>query len=725
MVGAFRRNDDGGRTRRGSARCDGLLLIAVGLTLVAAGASAETSATPSTPAQSHPAGAVVAADPMFAEPYIDIDEWRDTPVRHHYIHGGFKGVGARFSFYFPPKEQFKGRFFQHITPVPDSENLAQHATGADDKIGFSIASGGYFVETNGGGADATGGPGFVADPTIAAWRANAAAARFSRVVAARLYGPGRIYGYAYGGSGGGFRTIGSIENTTGVWDGVVPYVIGSPLAIPNTFTVRMHAMRILQDKFPQIVDALEPGGGGDMYVGLDDEERDALREVTRMGFPPGAWFGYKTMGVHGFNAIYPGMVAADPTYFTDFWTKPGYLGANPPASLVSARIQHKTTVKRIITVADTARLGLNTGSVSGFNSDAAWRRLHADPAKLPVGFELTDAPPNKQFLGGDLIILSGAAAGGHLQLHEIVNDVVLILPSDPTAVAALRPGDEVQVDNSNFLAAQTYHRHQVPGPEYQAWDQFRGPDGKPIYPQRPVLLGPIFTKGAVGALPTGKFQGKMIVVDSLWDREAFPWQADWYRTQVQKSLGNRFNDNFRIWYTEHALHNDLEIQEDPTHTVQYLGLLNQALRDLSVWVERDIPPPASTNYKVVDGQVIVPPTAAERGGIQPVVKVKANGGMRADVAVGQPVTFTARVVDPPKTGRIVSAEWDFEGAGDFPVKAQIAKPYSPGIALRATYTFTKPGTYFPTLRATSQRGGDAKTPFARIQNLDRVRVVVK
>jgi hypothetical protein len=45
-----------------------------------------------------------------------------------------------------------------------------------------------------------------------------------------------------------------IENTVDVWDGVVPYVAGSPMAIPNVFTVRMHAMRILKDKFPVIDD---------------------------------------------------------------------------------------------------------------------------------------------------------------------------------------------------------------------------------------------------------------------------------------------------------------------------------------------------------------------------------------------------------------------------------------------------------------------------------------
>ncbi|HEX8675658.1 MAG TPA: hypothetical protein VF700_00470 [Segetibacter sp.] len=45
--------------------------------------------------------------------------------------------------------------------------------------------------------------------------------------------------------------------------------------------------------------------------------------------------------------------------------------------------------------------------------------------------------------------------------------------------------------------------------------------------------------------------------------------------------------------------------------------------------------------------------------------------------------------------------------------------------LKTTYTFTKPGTYFPILRVTSQREGDTKTPYTCIQNLDRVRVVVQ
>src|SRR5580765_4027192 len=105
-------------------------------------------------------------DTMFKAPYINIDEWRDKPVRHHYIHGGFKGTDTCFSFYFPPKEKYEGHFFQYITPFPDNENLSQGATGEGDKIGFSITSGAYFIESNGGGRYGAGMPGSGIDPTI-------------------------------------------------------------------------------------------------------------------------------------------------------------------------------------------------------------------------------------------------------------------------------------------------------------------------------------------------------------------------------------------------------------------------------------------------------------------------------------------------------------------------------------------------------------------------------
>lgn len=693
------------------------------------GASALAVASPSL-AAAQAAGRAASgalADAMFSEPYIDVDEWRDAPVRHRYVHGGFKGTETRFSFYFPPKARYRGRFFQYITPVPDSETLSQGASGEEDKIGFAISSGAYFVETNGGGTAGVGMPGSGRDPTIGAYRANAAAAQYSREVAQQFYGGARPYGYAFGGSGGAFRTIGGMENTTGVWDGAVPFVVGSPMAIPNMFTVRMHAMRILEDRFPQIVDAVDVGGSGDMYAGLNEEERGALLEVTRMGFQPQSWYAFKTMGVHAFGALYPGIVMADPSYFTDFWTLPGYLGFNPPASLVKARLQHRTTVKLVLNQAAAEGRGLPVQRMPGQahgTADKAWQALQEEAARLPVAFQLSDTPRDVDFLGGDLLILSGAAAGKRLQVRQLVGDTVVLYGADPKIAPLIQAGDEVQVDNSNFLAAQTYHRHQVPGRDYYVWDQFRRPDGTPIYPQRKMLLGPLFAAAASGTVQDGKFAGKMILLESLWDREALPWQADWYRTKVKAHLGERLDDNFCVWFTDRALHGDMSRQDDPTRVVSYLGVLQQALRDLAAWVEQGKAPPRSTDYKVVDGLVTVPPTAAERRGIQPVVTARADGRERVEVRAGQPVTLTAQVEVPPGTGKVVSAAWDFAGEGTFPHVLQLPHGPAERASLTTTHAFAKPGTYFPTVRVAAQRDGDVKTPFARIQNLGRVRVVV-
>ena len=185
-------------------------------------------------------------DSAFTEPYVDVDEWRDQPVRHHYIHGGFKSNGTRFSFYYPAKEDYEGRFFQYITPMPDNEYIVQNLPMNEyNSIAFSIENGAYFIETNEGGAIDFSNP-MAGDPTIGAYRANAASAMFSRLVAKELYACDRPYGYCFGGSGGAYRTAGSIESTQGVWDGAVPYVMGSPYAIPNVFAVRMHAMRVLE-----------------------------------------------------------------------------------------------------------------------------------------------------------------------------------------------------------------------------------------------------------------------------------------------------------------------------------------------------------------------------------------------------------------------------------------------------------------------------------------------
>jgi hypothetical protein len=684
------------------------------------------AATAISPALAEAPTPVPAEDALFKQPYVDIDEWRDGPVRHRYVHGGFTGTDMRFSFYMPEKAQYQGRFFQYVTPVPDNENLAQ--TPGDDKIGFSISSGGYFIETNGGGVTAVAGPAFGADPKIGAFRANAAAAMYSRKLAAEMYGPHRTYGYLYGGSGGGYRTLGSMENTTGIWDGAVPFVLGSPMAAPNVFAVRMHAMRILKDKFPQIVDAMDAGGTQNPYAGLNEDETAALREVTRMGFPINSWFGHKTMGVHAFTALYQGMVMADPGYFEDFWTKAGYMGFDQPGAFKDVRLQYLTKVKLALSEDQAVERGLPDVRIPGTSrgtAELAWKAAVGGDSARPVALLLEGTPPDVGFMGGDLFILSGEAKGKRLALRAVKNDLVTLGVVDNATLAKLKPGDDVRVDNSNFLAAQTYHRHQVPDASYKVWDQFRATDGKPLYPQRKINLGPMFAMGAAGTVPTGKFNGKVIVIGSMLDREAFAWQSDWYRQRFEENYGKDAGNRYRLWFTENALHGASEFATAPTRVVNYTPMLQQALRDLAAWVEKGTPPPANSGYRFDDGQIILADTAADRKSIQPVVTISASGRARAVTKVGKPVRVSATITVPPGTGKIISAAWDFDGSGNFAEKAKLPTTATAKAKLSTTHSFDAPGTYFVTIKVESERNGDVDSPYARIPNLARVRVVVR
>jgi hypothetical protein len=239
-----------------------------------------------------------------------------------------------------------------------------------------------------------------------------------------------------------------------------------------------------------------------------------------------------------------------------------------------------------------------------------------------------------------------------------------------------------------------------------------------------VDIGEAGTLGATGQIPTGHFNGKMIVVECLHDGDALPWQADWYRKKVESVEGSETDQKYRLWYVDNANHTDPTTETQETHAVAYSGTVQYALREVSAWVEQGTTPPPTSDYSVRDGQVLVPASAGERKGVQPVVHLTVNGGDRAEVAVGESVAFTAQLEVPPAPGNVVSAKWDFEGLGTYPDVAELGIPTSDAVHITASHVFTKPGTYFPALRVASQRECDSSTPFARSLNLDRVRVVV-
>jgi hypothetical protein len=108
-------------------------------------------------------------------------------------------------------------------------------------------------------------------------------------------------------------------------------------------------------------------------------------------------------------------------------------------------------------------------------------------------------------------------------------------------------GDPVSLDNSWYLALQTFHRHNVPTPDMYGWNQFReGGDGDPIYPQRETLVGPIGAVNASGALNTGNFKGKMIVLESMVDIEG-SMAGGLVRHEGGAALGKQgIEDNYRL-----------------------------------------------------------------------------------------------------------------------------------------------------------------------------------
>ena len=118
--------------------------------------------------------------------------------------------------------------------------------------------------------------------------------------------------------------------------------------------------------------------------------------------------------------------------------------------------------------------------------------------------------------------------------------------------------------------------------------------------------------------------------------------------------------------------------------------------------------------------------------MQPVVTLTVTAGrtcnqkskaVRADVRVGQPVSFLADAAVPTGTGALMRTEWDFQGTGSF-VTLTNATDAQRSHRECMTHSYVKPGTYFAVVRVTSQRAGDRTMKFGQIQNLARVRIVV-
>jgi len=597
---------------------------------------------------------------------------------------------------FPDKGHWRNRFFQQSYPLP-----IESLNTVDSR--FAFLSGGYTVGITPGA------------PNVG-YRVSAAAAKLSKAYANKLYGnTARIYGYIYGQSGGSVQMMGANEATTGVWDGIVPVVIATDGLNTHSFMWdALYALVIPEAKREAISEAAAPGSGADMYAGLDTDQRAILDELLNAGFARIALEGFK-FNVASALVFAGALTSYDASYEDDFWSKPGYEGANPPAYLAAAKVDAYATITGITRNAE--------------NVPAA---VTFDPATVPatgsigaagLQFYVYAADGKTRVINGVARSLSGRLDGSVLTLTGA---------NDPTLLNALATGGKIRINNRLLLAACFYPRHSILDNGNPAYDQYKNADGTPRYVQRSVQTAYLANiRASGGRRQTGKLEVKTIVIEDLVDPNSYPYVAAFYAAQVKRTMGSAGTDKvFRVYYNDssgHGAAGPIAAGKPSTTTIDIDGILNQALLDLSAWVERGIAPPRSSQYRLdANNQVVLPESASERHGLQPVVHLAANGKTRAEVGVNQPVSLAGKIEIPPGAGKIIQYDW-YLGRSDFAYEPamKFANPQTFVDATR-TISFSTPGEYTITLRTWAQRDGVGdSTSTTLLKNLARVRVVVR
>jgi hypothetical protein len=681
----------------------------------------------------------VVTDDFFGRPYIDRDAQHELPVAHRRIHGGFAGTDTRFTFYFPPKEVWRGRMFHPIEGGHAGHEDFFGGFAGEISGGLKMVArlGGYMVESNSGhigdDIDPKGGE----DPTLYGHRASIESARFSKHIAADIYGRAPSHGYVWGGSGGGRRSPLCLEYGAGVYDGALPYMGGGNIEPwgtksrvrsdqPIAFGAMFNVQRLLGDKLRGVIDAMQPGGG-DPYAGLSAHQREELANLYRLGFPRGDEFMIsQPMGqMWLWTSIADMLQQDDADYFRAFWTQPGYVGHDSPQYIADDLIETSATVTRLVT----ARELRDSPDFSGPQFEAAKPFVillatlmgHLD---LPIGIEVKGVGRGYR-TGAGVKVTSGAAAGRQMYCLNHGGDFLFCEghgEANLKRFADVQIGDEVRIDNRAFLAFCYYYRHHISD---DALYDFLRTDSRPLFPQHGVpLQSPL-----MGVPYSGQYQGKLMWVHHTHDASLWPPQGLFYKMAVERAQGPEgAANNFRLRWTENAEHISPKMaprQEGraaSTWLVNYHEIIEQCLTDLCDWVEKGIAPSA-TQFSFKDGRVSLPTSAVERGGIQPVVKVRANGGIKAQVQVRDSVVLRVEGEVPPGAGAVILVEWDFDGSGTYPERHRVTgRPAR--IDMTTTHAYDEPGVYFATARVTSHRGGEPDADTCRCENLASARVVV-
>jgi hypothetical protein len=684
-------------------------------------------------------------DAYFGRPYLDVDEWRtslDGAHEFHFVHGGFADTDTRFSCYFPPADAWAGRM---LFPVEGGLGGYEDTCGTVqglllDQLGIGFRLGAYIVESNAGHIGVELDTRAGRDPSLYGYRAHVESARFSKFLAQQVYGSAPQASYAYGGGGGGMRTQLCLENSD-VFDGAMPYVgIAATMddatfqtaererflktASLATFGSVLNVQRLLGEKVRDVIDAVEPGGSGDPFAGLDTHQREELANLYRLGFSRGSeiMIAEPVGPVSAWAWLASAMVEELPEYFDDFWSKPGHMGHDFPSQLAPYLVHSTATVRAVVTADGFAA---RSSGVAGLGAIAKFT-VGMKGADYPCALEL-DQQVDGYLLGASLTVKSGKGAGRDLIIAGLLEHNTVYVDGAGEAgtlrMTDVEPGDEVFINNRAFLAFCYAYRHQVADWDRESMSTFL--DGRPVYPRHGLP-----TAFALGGGPaSGSFSGKLLLLPGTHDANVWPGRADALVEHIRRVQGPAAEDRVRLRWMENAENIPGSFLPSggglsmSTRYIDYNPIVEQSLHDLAHWVEDGVAP-ASTGYEYVGGKLLLASDPQTRAGIQAVISATANGNAGAETAVGDAVSFEVLAELPAGAGAVVSAAWDFDGTGAFESALPGIDGRTNPVRLTTTHTFERPGTYFPAVRVVSHRDGDLSATRRLIPNLGRVRVVV-
>lgn len=636
-----------------------------------------------------------------------------------------------YIFRFPEKKFWRNRSFQK-----------QHPSGGgvvDDQMAFT--NGAFSVNWMSASIP----------NAVASHRHQAAATKVARAYANKHYGNSeKIYSYMWGCSGGGTVAMAAAENTTGVWDGIQPQCIGTSVdAQYHSFYWQAHyTMAISQEKRDAIAAAAAPGGTDDIYAGLNEEEKAVLDEFIAAGYPLeiiGRHFAHLTPLVDPID-----IRLGDQAYEDDFWTKPGYAGANPPNYLNAAKVDGWATIiditrdaKGVPTAIQFDPETLPRLGTTGDNYLEYW--VYTDDGKTRLIDPVRKIGPPTENKSRFSLIGKLDHAAGTLSLTGTLPALMgppLPITNSSLLLDALNVGDKIRVNNRFILAMYYYPRHSV-WPGIKSHDQYRNADGSPKYPQRKNLRSLLHSSYRTmgGRVETGDIRTKIMILEGMADQLSWPIFNVGYAERVAKAMGpDKANDMMRVYIHENGSH--AEGGGAP-------GVFQQSMQDMVAWVERGVEPPPSTQYKVRKGQVILSEEAPERRGLQPVMSLAVNGSDRVEVGAKQPVKIKARLEMPPETGLIVKYSWSITRAdkavtltekpqdtgavekyslvmGDAEeATTELEKPQQ-RVNVERTLSFPEAGTYMVRLTVHGQRDGLIK-PSNRtlLENFRDIKIIVR